>query len=158
MNSTPVTLPCTSSTTATGVCAAASPVKPSKTTPAAKILFILETSIKLSVRFAGLAQNPTSIYTLAAGRRTRAVLRGVKKVHRGSERLVVLWIRRDIRLRCDLLHALAWQMSRQRGFAQWRGLLFDVIGFGLQNLDVGQDALGLNRCARRGEVTRRRQP
>src|SRR5712671_5233030 len=40
MNSTPVTVPCTSSTTATGACAAASPVRPAKATTAANMLFI----------------------------------------------------------------------------------------------------------------------
>src|SRR5512133_832359 len=45
MNSTPGTVPCTSSTTATGACAAAGPVRPAKTTTAANMLFIPETSL-----------------------------------------------------------------------------------------------------------------
>src|SRR5258705_6476416 len=45
MNSTPVTVPCTSSTTATGACAAAGLVRPAKTTTAANMLFIPETSL-----------------------------------------------------------------------------------------------------------------
>jgi hypothetical protein len=42
MNSAPVTLPCTSSTTATGACAAANPAKPTTPTIAANMLFIPE--------------------------------------------------------------------------------------------------------------------
>jgi hypothetical protein len=71
MNSAPVTLPCTSSTTATGACAAANPVKPTKTTIAANKLFIPKTSINdlnksiflaqtdLTIADGGVADNPS---------------------------------------------------------------------------------------------------
>src|SRR3979490_1460053 len=66
MNSAPVTLPCTSSTTATGACAAASPVKPTKTTIAANKFFISKdlnsiilAQADLTIADGGVADNPS---------------------------------------------------------------------------------------------------
>src|SRR6516164_55366 len=74
------------------------------------------------------------------------------------ERLVVLWIRRNVGLRAGLLFPFCLEMPAQRGFALRIGALFELLWDVLQDLNVGRDAFGLDGTAGRREIARGRQP
>src|SRR5262249_56217912 len=80
------------------------------------------------------------------------------QVERGVQRLVVLRIRRDVGLRAGLLVAFGLEMSAQRSLAAGVGARLELLRNLLQHLDVGRDALRLDRAPGRAEVTRRGQP
>src|SRR2546430_3547269 len=82
----------------------------------------------------------------------RVLLDAANEVERGVERLIVLRIRRDVGLRTSLLVALGLEMSAQRSLAAGIGAGLELVGNLLQHLDVGRDALGLDRASGRGEV------
>src|SRR5262249_55415672 len=73
-------------------------------------------------------------------------------------RLVVLRIRRDVGLRAGLLLAVALEVATQRRLSARVGPLLELIRNFLQDLDVGRDALGLDRAPGRREVARRGEP
>src|SRR5262249_6242674 len=74
------------------------------------------------------------------------------------ERLVVLWIWRNIGLRAGLLVSFGLEMAAQRGLAARVGARLEFFGDLLQHLDVGRDALRLDRPSGRREIARRGQP
>src|SRR6266516_7695488 len=88
----------------------------------------------------------------------RVLLDATNEIERGVERLVVLRIRRDIGLRAGLLVAFGLEVSAQRSFAARVSARFELLGHLLQYLDVGRDALRLDRAAGGGEVTCGGQP
>src|SRR5947199_10340254 len=88
----------------------------------------------------------------------RVFLDAANEVERGVKRLVVLRIRRDVGLRAGLLVALGLAVSAQRSFAARVSARFELLGHLLQYLDVGRDALRLDRAAGGGEVTGGGQP
>src|SRR5580704_16492616 len=91
-------------------------------------------------------------------RREGGVGRGAaQEVERHFQRRVVLLIRRHVGLRAGLFAALGLEVAAQRRFALGVGPRFEVVRHVLQHLDVGRDALGLDRAARRREVARRGQ-
>ena len=88
-------------------------------------------------------------------RRASAVdLDAVQQVVGHLQRLVVLGVRRHVGLRAGLLVAVGLQMAAQRGFALGVGPRLQLVRHVLQHLDIGNDALGLDRLARRREVAR----
>src|SRR5438552_3914103 len=92
------------------------------------------------------------------GYRGRGRLDAVQQVGRGLQRLVVLGVRRHVGLRAGLFVAVGFQMAAQRGLALGVGARLQFVRHVLQHLDVGHDALGLDRLARRGEVARGGEP
>src|SRR5262249_39630488 len=88
----------------------------------------------------------------------RVLLDAADKIERGVERLVVLRIRRDIGLRAGLLVALGLEVAAQRGLAARVGARLELLGYLLQHLDVGRNALRLDGASGRGEVARGCQP
>src|SRR5205809_7382716 len=102
--------------------------------------------------------------TLVRGRRLgvrrvrRVLLDATNEIERGVKRLVVLRIRRDIGLRAGLLVAFGLEVSAQRSFAARVSARFELLRHLLQYLDVGRDALRLDRAAGGGEVTCGGQP
>src|SRR5205814_7541487 len=75
-----------------------------------------------------------------------------------AERLVVLRIRRHVGLRTSLLLALRLKVAAQGRLALGIGARFELVRDVLEDLDIGRDALGLDRAAGRREVARRGQP
>src|SRR3984893_12075251 len=92
---------------------------------------------------------------VTGGRRGRIDLDAVEQVVGHLQRLVVLGVRRHVGLRTGLLVAFGFQMAAQRGFALGIGPRLPLVGHVLHHLDVGNDALGLDRLARRREIARR---
>src|SRR5579872_603315 len=82
----------------------------------------------------------------------------MQKIDRRDELLVILGVRRDIGLRALLLVVAVLQMALERGFALRIVLALQIVRHILEDLDVGIDALGLNRAAGWRVVTRRGQP
>src|SRR5262245_50826482 len=70
------------------------------------------------------------------------------------KRLVILRIRRDIGLRAGLLGAFGLEVSAQRSLTARVGARLELVRHLLQHLDVGRDALRLDRASGRGEVAR----
>src|ERR1019366_8281888 len=91
---------------------------------------------------------------VAGGRRGGIDLDAVQQIVRHLQGLVVLGVRRHVGLRTGLLVALGLQVAAQRGFALGVGPRLQLVGHVLQHLDVGNDALGLDRFARWREVAR----
>src|SRR6476659_2971734 len=89
---------------------------------------------------------------------SRVLLNAANEIKRGVERLVILRIRRDVGLRAGLLVAFGLEVSAQRSLAARVGARFQLFRHILQYLDVGRDALRLDRAAGRGEIARRGQP
>src|ERR1700704_4022757 len=91
------------------------------------------------------------------GREGRIGPGAAQELERRIERPVVLGLGRDIGLRAGLLVALRLEMAAQRGLALGlgRGARLHLLRHFLQDLDVGRDALGLDRLAGRREVARR---
>ena len=75
----------------------------------------------------------------------------------GDELLVVLRVGRHIGLRAGLLVVAVLQMALERSLALGVVLALQIVGHVLENLDVGLDALGLDRAARRRVIARRGQ-
>src|SRR6185312_12870141 len=91
--------------------------------------------------------------------RGRIDLHTAQEVVGRVQRLVVLRVGRDVRLRARLLLArVALQVAAQRGFALGVGLVLQVVRHVLHHLDVRRDALGLDRASGRRVVARRGQP
>src|SRR5262245_62026688 len=88
----------------------------------------------------------------------RVLLDAADEIERGVERLVVLRIRRDIGLRAGLLVASGLEVAAQRSLASRVGAGLELFGHLLQYLDVGRNALRLDRASGRGEVARGCQP
>src|SRR5213595_1570660 len=95
---------------------------------------------------------------LGVRRVRRILLDTADEIERGVKRLVVLRIRRDIGLRAGLLVAFGLEVSAQRSFAARVSARFELLGQLLQHLDVGRNALRLDRAAGWGEVARGSQP
>src|SRR5438034_6572027 len=95
---------------------------------------------------------------LGVRRVRRVLLDATNEIERGVKRLVVLRIRRDIGLRAGLLVAFGLEVSAQRSFAARVSARFELLGQLLQHLDVGRNALRLDRAAGWGEVARGSQP
>src|SRR6266851_4113528 len=91
---------------------------------------------------------------VGGGRRGGIDLDAVEQIGRHLQGFVVLGVRRHIGLRTGLLVALGLQMAAQRGFALGVGARFQLVGHVLQHLDIGNNALGLDRFARRREIAR----
>src|SRR5438309_1978384 len=91
---------------------------------------------------------------LGVRRVCRVLLDAADEIERGVQRLVVLRIRRDIGLRAGLLVAFGLKVSAQRRLAARVGARFELLRHVLQHLNVGRDALRLDRASRRGEVAR----
>src|ERR1017187_3979561 len=91
---------------------------------------------------------------VAGGRRGGIDLDAVQQIGGHLQGLVVLGVRRHVGLRTGLLVALGLQMAAQRGLALGVGPRFQLVGHVLQHLDIGNNALGLDRFARRREVAR----
>src|SRR5262249_46908150 len=89
---------------------------------------------------------------------SRVLLDAADEIERGVERLVVLRVRRDIGLRAGLLVALGLEVAAQRGLAARVGARLELLGYLLQHLDVGRNALRLDGASGRGEVARGGQP
>src|SRR5579864_327480 len=89
--------------------------------------------------------------------RGRVGLDAVQEVVGRLQCLVVLGVRRNIGLRAGLLVAVVLQMAAQRGFAPCVGPRLQLVRHVLQHLDIGHDALGLDRLAGRRVVARRGQ-
>src|SRR5262249_1826888 len=89
---------------------------------------------------------------------SRVLLDAADEIERGVERLIVLRIRRGIGLRAGLLVALGLEVAAQRGLAARVGARLELFGHLLQYLDVGRNALRLDRASGRGEVARGCQP
>src|SRR5499433_776783 len=88
----------------------------------------------------------------------RVLLDAADEIERGVERLVVLRVRRDIGLRAGLLVASGLEVAAQRSLAARVGARLELLGYLLQHLDVGRDALGLDGASGRGEVAGGGQP
>src|SRR5260370_12164357 len=88
----------------------------------------------------------------------RVLLDSEDDIERGLQRLVVLWIRRDIGLRAGLLVAFGLKVSAQRRLAARVGARFELLRHVLQHLDVGRDTLRLDRTSGRSEVAGSGQP
>src|SRR5262245_3943519 len=88
----------------------------------------------------------------------RVLLDAADEIERSVERLVVLRIRRNIGLRAGLLVASGLEVAAQRSLAARVGARFELLRHVLQHLDVGRDALRLDRTSGRGEVAGGRQP
>src|SRR5262249_4120899 len=95
---------------------------------------------------------------LGVWRVCRVLLDAADEIERGVQRLVVLWIRRDIGLRAGLLVPFGLEMSAQRRLAARVGARLEFFGDLLQHLDVGRDTLRLDRTSRRREIARGGQP
>src|SRR5215470_18534928 len=91
-------------------------------------------------------------------RESRVGLDAAQEIKRHVERLVVLRIRRKVGLRAGLLLAFTLEMAAQRGLAARVGARLQLLRNVLQHLDVGRDALGLDRAAGWREVARRGEP
>src|SRR5215831_12215676 len=89
---------------------------------------------------------------------SRVLLDAADEIERGVERLIVLRIWRDIGLRAGLLVASGLEVAAQRGLAARVGARFELLGHLLQHLDVGRNALRLDRTSGRSEVARGCQP
>src|ERR1700751_2376600 len=89
---------------------------------------------------------------------SRVLLNATNEIKRGVERLVILRIRRDVGLRAGLLVAFGLEVAAQRSLAARVGARFELFRHVLQHLDIGRDALRLDRAAGRGEIARRGQP
>src|SRR5690242_4993863 len=96
---------------------------------------------------------------LAVGRRNGG-LDAAQEVERGGQRLVVLRVLRDVGLRAGLLGALALalEVAAQLRLAGHLAAALLVVRHVLQHLDVGRDALGLDRAAGRRVVARGGEP
>src|SRR5712672_4694971 len=93
---------------------------------------------------------------LVGGRRRGQVdLDAVQEIARHLQGLVVLGVRRHVGLRAGLLVALGFQMAAQRGFALGVGPRLQLVRHVLKHLDIGNNALGLDRFAGWREVARR---
>src|SRR3984893_16738033 len=81
----------------------------------------------------------------------RRIVPGATQEFQGRiERLIVFGLRRDVRLRAALLVALGLAVAAQRRVAlAVRRPRFHFLRHILQHFDVGGDALGLDRTARR---------
>src|SRR5438132_1571024 len=101
---------------------------------------------------------PGLVGRLRTRRIGRVLLRAPDQFERGLQRLVVRLVRRDIGLGASLLGAVGLEMAAQRGFAARIGTRLELVGNVLEHLDVGHDALGLDRAAGRREVARGGQP
>src|SRR5262245_58570014 len=88
----------------------------------------------------------------------RVLLDAAGEIERGVQRLVVLRIRRDVGLRAGLLVAFGPEVSAQRRLAARVGARLEFLGYLLQYLDVGRDALRLDGASGRGEVAPGCQP
>src|SRR6516225_8937804 len=88
----------------------------------------------------------------------RVLLDAADEIERGVQRLVILWIRRDIGLRAGLLVASGLEVAAQRSLAARVGARFELLRHVLQHLDVGRDTLRLDRTSGRGEVAGGGQP
>ena len=86
------------------------------------------------------------------------MLHPVQEVDRGDQLLVVLLVRRDVGLRRRRILVAVGEMALERGLALHVVLALEIVGHVLEHLDVGLDALGLDRSARRRVIARRRQP
>src|SRR5690349_16433704 len=88
------------------------------------------------------------------GREGRIGAGAAQKLESRVERLVVLGLGRHIGLRAGLLVALRLEVAAQRRLALGlsRGAGLHLPRHFLQDLDVGRDALGLDRLAGRREV------
>src|SRR5215475_8836824 len=95
---------------------------------------------------------------LRVRRERRVGLDPAHQLERQIERLVVLGLRRHVGLRAALLLALRLEMATQRRFAPRLGARLHLVRHLLQRLDIGHDALGLDRAAGRREVARRGEP
>ncbi len=85
-------------------------------------------------------------------------LDAMQKVDGRDELLVLLRVGRHIGLRAGLLVVAVLQVALERSLALGVVLALQIVGHVLEDLDVGLDALGLDRAARRRVVARRRQP
>src|SRR5262249_27383780 len=91
---------------------------------------------------------------LGVRRVCRVLLDAADEIERGVQRLVVLGIRRDIGLRAGLLVAFGLKVAAQRGLAARVGARLELLGHLLQHLDVGRNALRLDRASGRGQADR----
>src|SRR6516162_6571723 len=73
----------------------------------------------------------------------RVLLDAADEIERGVQRLVILWIRRDIGLRAGLLVASGLEVAAQRSLAARVVARFELLRHVLQHLDVGRDTLRL---------------
>src|SRR5919197_1719382 len=88
----------------------------------------------------------------------RVLLDAADEIERGVQRLVVLWIRRNIGLRAGLLVASGLEVAAQRSLAARLGARLEFLGHVLQHLDVGRDTRRLDRTSGWGEVAGGGQP
>src|SRR5262245_14196173 len=84
----------------------------------------------------------------------RVLLDAADEIERSVQRLVVLRIRRDIGLRAGLLVSLGLEVSAQRSLTARVGARLELLRHLLQHLDVGRDALRLDRASGWGEIAR----
>src|SRR5215470_5780254 len=80
------------------------------------------------------------------------------EIERRVQRLVVPGIQGNVGLRAGLLLTITFEVTEQGRFAAQVVTGLDLLRYVLQHLDVGRDALGLDRAAGRREVTRRSEP
>src|SRR5882757_1231363 len=107
--------------------------------------------IDLAGSVRGFAGRPVRHGLVASGR-CRCGVRGggldaMQQVGGGLQRLVVLGVRRHVGLRTGLLVAVILQMAAQRGLTLGVGTRLQLVRHVLQHLDIGHDALGLDRLA-----------
>src|SRR5712691_238610 len=96
---------------------------------------------------------------LRVRREGRIALDAAQEIERERELLVVLRIWRDVGGRARLLLFLlaVLEMAAQRRLAARLDLALELFGQILNELDIGRDALGLNRAPGGGEVARGRE-
>src|SRR5262249_18370518 len=90
---------------------------------------------------------------LGVRRGGRVLLDSAGEIERRVQRLFILRIRRDVGLRAGLLVALGLEVSAQRSLTGV-GARLEFLRHLLKHLDVGRDALRLDRASRWGEVAR----
>src|SRR5438067_6028641 len=78
---------------------------------------------------------------------SRVLLDVADEIKCGVKRLVILRIRRDVGLRAGLLVALCLEVAAQRSLTARVGARFELFRHVLEHLDVGRDALRLDRAA-----------
>src|SRR5262249_18702709 len=76
----------------------------------------------------------------------RVLLDAADEIERGVQRLIILRVRRDIGLRAGLLIASGLEVAAQRSLAARVGARLELLRHLLQHLDVGRNALRLDRA------------